>query len=48
MQYLHRSVGLGAISIGFWRLLVAALAMVAISVPTIRRLLAALRHHRPG
>ena len=48
VQYLHRTVGLGAISIGFWRLLIAAVAMVAISVPTFRRLLSALRHHKLG
>ena len=48
VQYLHRTVGLGAISIGFWRLLIAAVAMVAISVPTFRRLLVALRHHKLG
>ncbi len=34
VQYLHRTVGLSAIAIGFWRLLIAAVAMVAISVPT--------------
>src|SRR4051812_24755259 len=47
VRQLHQSAGLGPVAIGFYRLLVAALLLLAVSGPKLRLAVAALRG-RPG
>jgi DME family drug/metabolite transporter len=43
VQYVNRTTGMGAVSIGFWRLVVAAVVLLAMSVPRLRHLGGSLR-----
>nr|WP_230314008.1 EamA family transporter [Nakamurella alba] len=48
VQVVHRDTGLGALSIGFWRLVVSALALLLVSLPRLGRLVEAARRHPVG
>lgn len=45
VQDVHRTTGLGAVSIGFWRLVVAAVALLLLTLPRIAALRQSARRH---